>query len=138
MGESWRAARETLDALGVSSVTRKSKTLTFGCWGTAEGGSGASGSASTMDMVVPVSGSGASSTYAFLGACLSCSDILTDFLDCLEDLSLYRAPWYFWSSEMHDCSTRPVSHVVPMPHGSLSFERIVGSAGTYSEGGRTV
>ena len=53
----------------MSSVTRKSKTLT-GCGvreGTAEGGLGAAGGASTMAMEFPISASGTSSTYAFRG-----------------------------------------------------------------------
>jgi len=53
--------RDIFEALGVSSVTRKSKTLT-GCAGTAGGGLGASGGASTITRAVLDSLSGASST----------------------------------------------------------------------------
>ena len=79
-------AREILEALGVSSFTRKSKTLTLVCAGVAEGGTGASGSTSTMDTAVVVV-SGSSSTYAALGLCPFGSAILTDFF-----FSLYSAP----------------------------------------------
>lgn len=84
---------------GVSSVTRKSKTLTLGGGGTAGGGAGASGGGATMEMVLPVSGSGASSTYAFGGACQSVAGGWGDFLDFF---SLYNGPSVFWASVMQD------------------------------------
>ncbi len=67
----WKTCSEAmfvLEALGVSSFTKKSKTLTAGsaagcCGGAARGGDGACGGASTMVMT-PLSTSGASSTYA--------------------------------------------------------------------------
>ena len=81
------------------SLTKKSKTLTGSA--TAEGGLGACGGASTSVTVPSRSGSGASSTYAFRGTIAVDSDILTDFFD-LPGFSLYKAPWYFCASEMHD------------------------------------
>ena len=75
---------ETLEAFGVSSLTKKSKTLT-GSWagrGTAEGGEGASGGALTRATAALEPASGTSSTYAFRGRELveEASIILTDFL----------------------------------------------------------
>lgn len=78
---------ETRDALGVSSVTRKSKTFT----GSADGGLGAGGGASVTAIALLKSGSGASSTYAFRGTRCVDSDIVTDFF-AFDGFSLYNAP----------------------------------------------
>ena len=84
-------ARETLEALGVSSVTRKSNTFTFGGGGAAGGGAGASGGLFTIVIALPGSVSEPSSTEACRGACGSVC-FLPDFF---EVFPLYRAPWYF-------------------------------------------
>ena len=55
-----------------------------------------------MESALPVSGSGASSTYALRGTTDEDSSILTDFLLCFVGLSLYSAPWYFCASDTHD------------------------------------
>ena len=79
---------ETLEAFGVSSVTRKSNTFTFEGGAAAGGGSGASGGASTIDIDFTGSESEPSSTEACRGACGSVS-ILTDFFN---GFCLYRLP----------------------------------------------
>ena len=82
--------RDTRDAFGVSSVTRKSKTFT-GFAGWAEGGVGAAGGASTRTMLSSRSWSGASSTYALRGGREMESEIVTAFLALL-GFALYSAP----------------------------------------------
>ena len=95
---------DVVDAFGVSPVTRKSKTLigsAFSDVGT--GGSGAAGGGSTIVMAwLPVSASSASSTYALRDFFDVASAILTFFFSSFDGFSLYSAPWYFCSSEIHD------------------------------------
>ena len=74
----------------MSSVTRKSKTLT-GCGvreGTAEGGLGAAGGALTIAIEFPISASGASSTYALRGTRDAESEPWADFLGNLDSFPL--------------------------------------------------
>ena len=99
---------DVVEAFGVSPVTRKSKTLIGSAFSEAEtGGSGAAGGGSTIVMAcLPASSSSASSTYALCDFCDVESAILTFFFSSFDGFSLYNAPWYFCSSEMHDWRLR--------------------------------
>ena len=100
-------ASDVVEAFGVSPVTRKSKTLIGSAFSDVEtGGSGAAGGGSTIAIAcLPVSASSASSassTYALRDFCDVEPVIFTFFFSSFDGFSLYSAPWYFCSSEIHD------------------------------------